>query len=95
MNETSNLPISAAVAVYPVTNRQELRKFIDVPWLVYANDPMWVPPLRLERRWHFSKSNPFFVPSLSILVNKISPAPLSHSSLLHLNASIPVELRPP
>ena len=50
----------AAVAVYPVTNRHELRKFIDVPWLVYADDPMWVPPLRLERRWHFSKSNPFF-----------------------------------
>jgi hypothetical protein len=60
MNEKSNLPISAAVAVYPVTNRHELRKFIDVPWLVYADDPMWVPPLRLERRWHFSKSNPFF-----------------------------------
>ena len=60
MNEKSNLPISVAVAVHPVTNRQELRKFIDGPWLVYANDPMWVPPLRLERRWHFSKSNPFF-----------------------------------
>ncbi len=60
MNEKSNLPISAAVAVYPVTNRHELRKFIDVPWLVYVDDPMWVPPLRLERRWHFSKSNPFF-----------------------------------
>lgn len=52
--------MSAAVAVYPVTNRHELRKFIDVPWLVYADDPVWVPPLRLERRWHFSKSNPFF-----------------------------------
>lgn len=52
--------MSAAVAVYPVTNRHELRKFIDVPWLVYVDDPMWVPPLRLERRWHFSKSNPFF-----------------------------------
>lgn len=60
MNEESNLPMSAAVAVYPVTNRHELRKFIDVPWLVYVDDPMWVPPLRLERRWHFSKSNPFF-----------------------------------
>jgi hypothetical protein len=60
MNEKSNLPMSAAVAVYPVTNRHELRKFIDVPWLVYADDPMWVPPLRLERRCHFSKSNPFF-----------------------------------
>ena len=52
--------MSAEVAVYPVTNRHELRKFIDIPWLVYADDPMWVPPLRLERRWHFSKSNPFF-----------------------------------
>lgn len=52
--------MSAAVSVHPVTNRHELRKFIDVPWLVYVNDPMWVPPLRLERRWHFSKSNPFF-----------------------------------
>ena len=60
MNEKSNLPISAAVTVHPVTNSRELRKFIDVPWFVYANDPMWVPPLRLERRWHFSKSNPFF-----------------------------------
>ena len=60
MNEKSNLPMSAAVAVYPVTNRHELRKFIDIPWLVYVDDPMWVPPLRLERRWHFSKSNPFF-----------------------------------
>ncbi len=60
MNEKSNLPVSAEVVVNPVTNRHELRKFIDVPWLVYANDPMWVPPLRLERRWHFSKSNPFF-----------------------------------
>jgi len=60
MNEKFNLPISAAVTVRPVTNRHELRKFIDVPWLVYINDPMWVPPLRLERRWHFSKSNPFF-----------------------------------
>ena len=60
MNKKSNLPISAEIAVHPVTNRHELRKFIDVPWLVYKNDPMWVPPLRLERRWHFSKSNPFF-----------------------------------
>ncbi len=60
MNEKSSLPMSTAVAVHPVTNRHELRKFIDVPWLVYVNDPMWVPPLRLERRWHFSKSNPFF-----------------------------------
>jgi hypothetical protein len=60
MNEKAILPMSAAVTVYPVTNRHDIKKFIDIPWHVYVNDPMWVPPLRLERRWHFSKSNPFF-----------------------------------
>ena len=60
MNEESNVLTTVAINIRPVTNRQELREFIDVPWLVYKNDPMWVPPLRLERRWHFSKSNPFF-----------------------------------
>lgn len=34
--------------------------FIDIPWHVYAKDRMWIPPLRLERRFHFSKYNPFF-----------------------------------
>ncbi|ARO89013.1 N-acetyltransferase [Nitrosospira lacus] len=34
--------------------------FIDIPWRIYADDPMWVPPLRLERRLHFSRFNPFF-----------------------------------
>ncbi|MBY0499136.1 MAG: N-acetyltransferase [Nitrosomonas sp.] len=39
---------------------RDMSKFIDVPWHIYANDPMWVPPLRLERRFHFSRYNPFF-----------------------------------
>ncbi|SEL36286.1 N-acetyltransferase [Nitrosovibrio tenuis] len=51
---------SGRVVVRPVTNRRELGVFIDVPWHVYADDPLWVPPLRLERRLHFSKFNPFF-----------------------------------
>ena len=60
MSEKSSFPTTTAVTIYPVTNRDGINKFIDVPWHVYLNDPMWVPPLRLERRWHFSKSNPFF-----------------------------------
>ena len=31
-----------------------------MPWRIYADDSMWVPPLRLERRFHFSRFNPFF-----------------------------------
>ncbi|MEE8222362.1 MAG: N-acetyltransferase [Nitrosomonadaceae bacterium] len=52
--------MSAAVTVHPVTNRHEIKTFIDIPWRIYVDDPMWVPPLRLERRLHFSKFNPFF-----------------------------------
>lgn len=48
------------LSVRPVTNRHEMGVFIDVPWLVYNDDPLWVPPLRLERRFHFSRLNPFF-----------------------------------
>ena len=57
MNEK---PSSGNVNVRPVTNRHEMGVFIDVPSKIYADDPMWVPPLRLERRLHFSRFNPFF-----------------------------------
>lgn len=44
----------------PVSSRRDLAGFIDVPWSIYADDPAWVPPLRLERRMQFSRLNPFF-----------------------------------
>jgi len=50
----------APVTVRPVMSYRDMSKFIEVPWRIYANDPMWVPPLRLERRFHFSRFNPFF-----------------------------------
>ena len=37
-----------------------MRRFIRVPWSVYADDPAWVPPLLLERRQHLSPRNPYF-----------------------------------
>lgn len=48
------------IIVRPVNTFQEMGHFIDVPWLVYKDDPNWIPPLRLERRFHYSKFNPFF-----------------------------------
>ncbi len=53
-------PVNSRVTVRPVMSYRDMGKFIDVPWRVYANDPMWVPPLRLERRFHFSRFNPYF-----------------------------------
>lgn len=60
MNEKPGLSICGTVVVRPVTNYREMGMFIDIPWRIYADDPMWVPPLRLERRLHFSRFNPFF-----------------------------------
>lgn len=60
MNKQDKLTGSKAIVVRPAMSYRDMGKFIDVPWHVYANDPMWVPPLRLERRFHFSRFNPFF-----------------------------------
>ena len=51
---------SEAIRVVAVDNRRRLAEFIRLPWRLYAQDPMWVPPLKLERRLHFSSLNPYF-----------------------------------
>jgi hypothetical protein len=43
-----------------VSDARDMRRFIRVPWSVYADDPTWVPHLLLERREHFSPRNPYF-----------------------------------
>lgn len=60
MNANNTKTNTASLTVRPVSSFREMGKFIDVPWHVYADDSMWVPPLRLERRFHYSKFNPFF-----------------------------------
>lgn len=57
LNQTQH---PTSVEVVPVKTAKQRRIFIDVPWNIYADDPMWVPPLRLERRLHFSSMNPYF-----------------------------------
>lgn len=50
---------SSSVVVRPAMTYHDVGKFINVPWHIYANDLMWVPPLRLERRFHLSHFNPY------------------------------------
>jgi hypothetical protein len=40
--------------------RRVLNDFIRLPWSLYSDDPMWIPPLLLERRMHLSPKNPYF-----------------------------------
>jgi hypothetical protein len=50
-----------SVEVKAVSGRRDLKEFIDVPFRVHANHPLWVPSLKLER-WLFltRKLNAFF-----------------------------------
>lgn len=47
--------------VVPVRSKADWHAFHHLPYRIYANDPNWVPPLLLERRFHFDpKHNPYF-----------------------------------
>ena len=50
-----------AIEVRPVRSRGELKRFIRLPWRIYRNEPLWVPPLISERKKHLDRGrNPFF-----------------------------------
>jgi hypothetical protein len=48
------------VRVVPVEGRQSLKRFISFPWRIYADDPLWVPPLLLDRMQQLSPRSPYF-----------------------------------
>lgn len=50
-----------SVTIRPVRTRRELKRFIEVPFRLYRDQPLWVPPLKLERRLFLSRRmNAFF-----------------------------------
>jgi len=51
---------NASLRIIPVEGRRALRRFIRVPWPIYADDTVWTPPLLMERRRHLSPRNPYF-----------------------------------
>ena len=38
------------IEVCPVRTRREKNLFLTFPWRIYQNDPLWIPPLLLERQ---------------------------------------------
>ena len=45
--------------IHPVQNQKNLTAFIELPYRLYKNDPIWIPPLRDEQRGQFDpKRNP-------------------------------------
>jgi len=42
------------------SKRRSRNRFIDVPWRLYRDDPVWVPPLRMSVARLLKPSNPFY-----------------------------------
>ncbi len=50
-----------SITVVPVQTNQQWHDFHHLPFKLYKNDPQWVAPLLLERKFHFqAKHNPYF-----------------------------------
>jgi GNAT superfamily N-acetyltransferase len=53
-----------SLTVRPVRTKSDEKKFIRFLWDIYADDPLWVPPLMMDRRKLIDKKkNPFFTHS--------------------------------
>jgi hypothetical protein len=48
------------LTVRTVREGRELREFLRLPHTLYAQDPCWIAPLRLEQRQRYSNKNPYF-----------------------------------
>jgi hypothetical protein len=59
-HQNPKMPKTNSLVIAPVQGRKALNKFICLPWSLYQDDPLWVPPLLLERRMHLSPKNPYF-----------------------------------
>lgn len=50
-----------SVVVRPVSSWRDRREFVELPYRLHSNSPVWVPPLRLERHIFLLRSqNPLF-----------------------------------
>ncbi|MCZ7635232.1 MAG: hypothetical protein M5U12_03750 [Verrucomicrobia bacterium] len=53
--------MSASIEIQPVArSRAGIRRFLEVPYRIYADDPRWVAPLLYDLSKVFTAANPLF-----------------------------------
>jgi GNAT superfamily N-acetyltransferase len=51
--------MTVKIEVTRVAGKKDMKSFIQVPWMIYRNDPNWIPPLISERKEAFSPGHPY------------------------------------
>jgi GNAT superfamily N-acetyltransferase len=55
------VPRAVSVEIRHVATRRDLNTFVHLPWAIYRNHPLWVPPLKFDVRNRLDRAkNPFF-----------------------------------
>ncbi|HEX4128628.1 MAG TPA: GNAT family N-acetyltransferase [Pirellulales bacterium] len=58
----NRIQASAVIEVDEVRSRHQRNAFVRVPWNIYKDDPLWVPPLLMERKEFINPNkHPFFL----------------------------------
>ncbi len=53
--------LAAPLEIRPVHGRADLKRFLNVPWRIYAADPQWVPPLLMDVKEFLNRrKHPFY-----------------------------------
>lgn len=52
--------VMPSTSVRAISSRRDLRRFVQFPSDLYADDPLWIAPLRQEIRGRLSARNPYF-----------------------------------
>lgn len=53
--------MSLIVEVIDLLSKKDLKRFINIPWSIYKNDPFWIPPLKMAVADVLNlKSHPFY-----------------------------------
>ena len=61
MSAPAKTAASDEVELKPVRTTRDLKRFIDLPYRLYRNDPYWVPPLRIAQKDILDKrKHPFY-----------------------------------
>ncbi len=51
----------SSIEIFSVSSKSDLKKFLKFPWLIYKDNPHWVPPLLYDiKKVLNKKKNPFF-----------------------------------
>ncbi|HEX3869150.1 MAG TPA: hypothetical protein VHV77_01810 [Pirellulales bacterium] len=54
--------LAGGVTIHHVSSRRDRDAFVRVPWTIYADDPLWAPPLVVERKEFINpRKHPFYL----------------------------------